>query len=628
MAQQEPDVQHPEMSSFQIYLRLLSYVKRYLGIFFLSILGLIVFSSMEIAFIDLFGYTVNAISGLTADSATIPENIKQNGGLTVFLVEVFTEEGELIDTRWVVPLIMILIAVVRGLSFFIGGYCMTYVSQILVHNLRVDVFNKYTSLPASYFDASMTGHLVARATYTVSQITQAATSALKIMIREGALVVGLISYLFYLNWRLALIFMIVLPLIGLIVLAVSKRFRRLALKIQSSMGDVAQVTQELVSGYRDMHLYGAKYFERARMKAVSKNSRTQQMKLSVTESISTPVIQLLVATSLSFLMWLVLDPSVLSQMSGGDFVKFLASAALLAKPIRALSGINSKIQQGIAAAGTLFATLDTSEEVDEGILEKKQVDGQFEFTNVNFAYAANEKNVLNGINFNVQAGETVAIVGRSGSGKSTLVSMIPRFYEMDSGKITLDGKDLKSYKLENLRSHMALVSQKVNLFNDSIYNNIAYGALAKCSEEDVKNAAKAAHALEFIEQLPQGFDTIIGDQGVKLSGGQRQRLAIARAILKDAPILILDEATSALDSQTERYIQEALEGIMRGRTTFVIAHRLTTIENADRILTMNKGKIVEQGKHAELLALNGHYAKLHNKITIEQKSPPGDGKLQ
>ena len=617
MAQKVPNIKHPEMSNLQIYIRLLTYVKRYLGIFFLSIVGLIIFSSMEIAFIDLFGYTVNAIGGMTSDSAVATKATQQSSGLTAFLVDCLSSQGILLlDTRWVIPAIMLMIAVVRGLAFFVGGYCMTYVSQVLVHNLRLAVFNKYTTLPASYFDASMGGHLVARTTFVVSQVTQAATNSLKVMIREGALAIGLVAYLFYLNWRLALIFLTIFPIIGIVVLSVSKRFRKLALRIQSSMGDVAQITQELVGGYKDMHLYGAKYFERARMKAASKNSRTQQMKLSITESISTPVIQLLVASALSLLMWLVLDPDILSQMSGGDFVKFLASAALLAKPVRALSGINSKIQQGIAAADTLFATLDSKEEIDEGVFESDQVDGRFEFSNVSFSYDTNEKNVLNGINFTVKAGETVAIVGRSGSGKSTLVSMIPRFYELNNGSISLDDKDLNSYKLENLRSHIALVSQKVNLFNDSVYNNIAYGTLVESTKEEVKNAAEAAHALEFIEQLPQGFNTIIGDQGIKLSGGQRQRLAIARAILKNAPILILDEATSALDSQTERCIQEALESVMKGRTTFVIAHRLTTIENADRILMMSKGKIVEQGKHAELLALNGHYAKLHNKISL------------
>jgi len=628
VAQKEPDSNDPKMTNLQIYIRLLSYIKRYLGVFFISILGLIIFSSMEIAFIDLFGYTVNAIGGMTTDSTAVPKSTGQGSGLTVFLVDTLSAEGgRLTDTRWVVPIIMLMIALVRGLSFFVGGYCMTYVSQILVHNLRVAIFNKYTSLPASYFDSSMSGHLVARTTFIVSQVTQAATNSLKVMIREGALVIGLISYLFYLNWKLALIFLTILPIIGLVVLSVSKRFRKLALRIQSSMGDVAQVTQEFVSGYRDMHLYGAKYFERQRMKNASRNTRQQQMKLSVTESISTPVIQLLVASALSFLMWLVLDPNVLSKMSGGDFVKFLASAALLAKPVRALSGINSKIQQGIAAAGTLFSTLDNSEEIDEGAIEKNQVDGSFEFSDVSFAYSSNEKNVLNGVTFSVKAGDTVALVGRSGSGKSTLVSMIPRFYEINNGNISLDGKNLNDYKLENLRSHIALVSQKISLFNDSIYNNIAYGTLAERSESEVRNAAKAANALDFIEQLPQGFHTIIGDQGIKLSGGQRQRLAIARAILKDAPILILDEATSALDSQTERSIQEALETVMKGRTTFVVAHRLTTIENADSILMMKKGKIVEQGTHKELLKLNKYYAKLHNKITVDKISTPDDEKL-
>jgi len=468
-------------------------------------------------------------------------------------------------------------------------------------------------LPSRYFDTSMSGHLVSRVTFHVAQVTHAATSSLKVIIREGALVIGLICYLFYINWRLAGIFIIVLPFIGLVVSTVSKRFRLLSRRIQSSIGDVTHVTQEVVSGYREMHLYGGVKYERKRMDSASKYTRRQHMKMAVAEGVSSPVIQMLVAMALSLLMWLALDPKVLADMSGGEFVQFLASAALLAKPIRQLSEVNSNIQRGVAAAGTLFATLDEEEETDKGTVERVSVDGAFEFKDVSFAYSDEAGTVLNGINLEVPAGETIALVGQSGSGKTTLVSLIPRFYNHSEGQILLDGTDVNDYKLENLRSHIALVSQNVTLFNDTVYNNIAYGALAECSEKQVHAAAKAAHALEFIEELPEGFNTAIGDEGVMLSGGQRQRLAIARALLKNAPILILDEATSALDTESERHIQDALEEVMQGRTTFVIAHRLSTIENADRILVMDKGQIVEQGGHHQLLALNGRYAQLHSK---------------
>jgi subfamily B ATP-binding cassette protein MsbA len=614
VAQRAPDTEHPEMSGLQVYLRLLSYIKHYVGIFLFSILGLILFSSMEIAFVDLFGYTINAITALSGEtSATHTQIINVDSGFTASLAKLLGGENAVLESRWIIPVLMFLIAVVRGLAFFIGGYCMTYVSQILVHNLRTDIFNKYTTLPSCYFDTSMSGHLVSRLTFHVAQVTNAATNSLKIIIREGALVIGLIGYLFYINWKLAAIFVIVLPIIGLVVTMVSKRFRLLGRRIQSSIGDVTQVAQEVVGGYREMHLYGGTEYERKRMHDASKYTRRQHMKMAVAEGISSPVIQMLVALSLSFLMWLALDPEVLAHMSGGEFVQFLGSAALLAKPIRQLSGVNSKIQQGVAAAGTLFATLDEVEETDAGVIERKSVDGCFEFKNVSFSYSSEAGNVLNGINLTVAAGETIALVGRSGSGKTTLVSLIPRFYSYEEGEILLDGININDYKLNNLRSHIALVSQKVTLFNDSIYNNIAYGALSECSPDEVRAAAKAAHALEFIERLPKGFDTLIGDEGVLLSGGQRQRLAIARALLKNAPILILDEATSALDTESERHIQEALDEVMKGRTTFVIAHRLSTIENADRILVMDQGQIVEQGSHQALLALNGRYSKLHSK---------------
>jgi len=622
VAQPVPDPDHPEMSGLQVYIRLISYIRYYWGIFLLSILGLVLFSAMEIVSVDLFGYTINAINTLSSEEvAPTSQIINIDKGFTAGLAEKIGGENAVMESRWIIPLLMFLIAVVRGLGFFVGGYCMTYVAQVLVHNLRTEIFNKYTRLPSSYFDASMSGHLVSRVTFHVAQVTHAATSSLKVIIREGALVIGLIGYLFYINWRLAAIFMIVLPIIGVVVGTVSKRFRLLSRRIQSSIGDVTHVTQEVVNGYREMHLYGGVEYEQQRMNTASKYTRRQHMKMAVTEGISSPVIQMLVAMALSLLMWLALDPKVLANMSGGEFVQFLVSAALLSKPIRHLSEVNSKIQQGVAAAGTLFATLDEVEETDNGTIESEKVEGLFEFKNISFSYSSEAGNVLNGINLKVAAGETIALVGQSGSGKTTLVSLIPRFYSNSEGQILLDGVDVNDYTLDNLRSHIALVSQKVTLFNDSVYNNIAYGVLAESSPEQVRAAAKAAHALEFIEQLPQGFDTFIGDEGVMLSGGQRQRLAIARALLKNAPILILDEATSSLDTESERHIQDALEEVMQGRTTFVIAHRLSTIENADRILVMDKGQIVEQGNHEQLLAQNRRYAQLHSKQFSDEIEP-------
>ncbi|MBQ0807402.1 MAG: lipid A export permease/ATP-binding protein MsbA, partial [Porticoccus sp.] len=589
------------------------------GMFLLSVLGLMLFSSMEIAFVDLFGYTVNTINNMSGDEAAASaQALNVDTGFTAKLARLIGGEDAISESRWIIPLMMFCIAVVRGLGFFVGGYCMAYVAQILVFNLRTEVFNKYTRLPSSYFDSSMSGHLVSQMIFHVAQVTSAATGSLKLIIREGALVIGLISYLFYINWRLASIFVVVLPVIGFVVTIVSKRFRLLSQRIQSSVGDVTHVTQEVVSGYREMHLFGGVAYEQNRMLDVSKYNRRQHMKMAVAEGISSPIIQMLVAMSLSLLMWFALDPTVLANMSGGQFVQFLGSAALLAKPIRQLSEVNRNIQRGVAAANTLFSTLDELDEPDNGTVERSVVKGEFEFKDVSFAYSGDVGNVINGIDLKVAAGETIALVGQSGSGKTTLVSLIPRFYNHGEGQILLDGTDVNDYTLNNLRSHIALVSQKVTLFNDTIYNNIAYGALAKCSQEEVHVAAKAAHALEFIEKLPQGFDTPIGDEGVMLSGGQRQRLAIARALLKNAPVLILDEATSALDTESEHHIQEALDNIVQGRTTFVIAHRLSTIENADRILVMDQGRIVEQGTHQHLLALNGRYSQLHRKQFLDE----------
>ncbi|MGD9662050.1 MAG: lipid A export permease/ATP-binding protein MsbA, partial [Porticoccaceae bacterium] len=504
------------------------------------------------------------------------------------------------------------VALLRALGFIIGQYGMSYISQHVVDGLRNRVFEKYTRMPSAYFDQNMSGHLVAQLTFHVQQVMGAATNALKVIIREGSLVIGLLIYLFVLNWRLALIFCCVIPFIAVIISYVSKRFRHLSNRIQNAMGDVTQVASEAVSGYREMRLFGGESYEIRRMHNASRQNCKQSLKLALTESLSQPVVQILVAIAMAMLIWLAMVPDILGSMSTGGFTKFLVTAGLLAKPVRQLTQINSTIQRGIAAAAVLFDTLDSEEEMDNGRFTTTRVEGRFHVENVSFRYKNANQDAIKGVSFSVEPGQTIALVGSSGSGKTTMVGLIPRFYNYSSGRILLDGREINEYSLQNLRSHIALVSQQVTLFNDSIYNNIAYGELASRTREEVIAAAKNAYALDFIEAMPQEFDTLIGDDGVMLSGGQRQRIAIARALLKDAPVLILDEATSALDTESERHIQQALEAAMKDRTTFVIAHRLSTVENADHILVLEKGEIVESGSHGELLAANGRYGVLYN----------------
>ena len=596
-------------SGTKTYLRLLGYVARYWFPFLIAVFGLLLHSLAEIAFIDLLRYitdTVAVLTGSAADSAAASKS-GVIGGIAQGLFG-----DELVNESWlVIPLFLIMISAVRGVGYLIGTYFIAYVANYLVHALRTDLFNRYLLLPFKFFDQSMSGNLVSVVTFNVQQVTEAGTKAIKTVIQQGSLVILLMGYLLYVNWILTLFFIAVLPIIGLIVTKVSKRFRLISKNILSAMGDVTHVTQEAVQGYQEVRMFGAVKTERNRMSNASHDNRRQNMKMAFTGALSNPLIILIVSFAFAGVTGFMLNPIILNTMTTGSFIAFIVASGVLIKPIRQLTEVNSDIQRGIAAAESIFEILDSDAETDEGTFEAETVTGGFEFSNVSFTYKGTKKEILKEINLKVSPGETIALVGSSGSGKTSLVSLIPRFYNHKEGHILLDGVDVNEFTLTNLRKHIGIVSQNVTLFNDTIFNNIAYGELKDRSVDQVRAAAKIANADEFIEDLPDGYDTHIGDDGVMLSGGQRQRIAIARAVLKNAPILILDEATSALDTDSERHIQAALEQLMKGRTTFVIAHRLSTVEKADRILVLEKGLIVEQGTHEQLLGNKGRYAKLY-----------------
>jgi subfamily B ATP-binding cassette protein MsbA len=600
------DRQKPSITSdWKLYQRLLGYVVPYWYIFVFSILGYVVYSLGNVLLADMMQFLLDALN----------DSDKVEAGFVAKAAYAIREPGEMSAqeyARIAVPLAAVSLAFTRALGFFVGTYFMNHIARNLVHAIRCELFNKMLTAPSSYYDSNSSGVLISKITFNVEQVTGAATKALKLIVREGLTIIALLSYMLYLNWRLCLVFFAVTPLIVFVVTLVGKHFRRYSRRIQDSMGEVTQVSSESIGAYKEVRIFGGKAHQESTFYDASEYNRSQSLKLAFAEAVSTPVIQTLLSTALAALIYFAMAPDIMKGFSAGLLVAFLTAAAQLGKPVRQLSSIQSVLQRGLAAAEDIFAQLDLDDETDEGTVQVGRARGDISISQLSFAYAGSAEMALKNISLDITQGQTVAFVGRSGSGKTTLVNLLARFYIPDSGTISLDGIELQDYELANLRSQFSIVSQNVTLFHDSVYNNIAYGQMAGATREEVKEAAKSAFALEFIEGLPQGFETLLGDDGAGLSGGQRQRMAIARAILKDAPVLILDEATSALDNESEHRIQHALENIMRGRTTLVIAHRLSTVEHADTIVVLDDGEIVAMGSHQHLLENGGLYSQLYN----------------
>ncbi|ELA08155.1 lipid/multidrug ABC transporter MsbA ATPase and inner membrane domains [Moraxella macacae 0408225] len=566
---------------WQTYRRLLGYITPYWIAIVLMIMGFLINAGTEMATAKLIGVITDALA----------ENDQAHKNLLPFLV--------------------ILLFVFRGIGVFLGNYFSAIISRNMVYRLRLEVFHKLLNLPSEFYLNHSPGQVSAKLIFDVEQVTAAGTDTIKVLLREGLIVIGLFGYLLYLNWKLTAIIFLVLPPIAWLIRIASRRFRKLSKDIQDSMGEVSHIANEVIGGYQVVKNYGGQRSEMVRFTQASKNNLLKGLKIVVVNSINTPMIQLFMAMAMALVIWIAFRPNVMQGVSAGGFIAYLVAVGLLNRPVKALTEVNQGLQRGLAAAESIFQLLDANNEKDTGCIEQT-LTGDIHFRDVSVVYPDGKK-VIDKLNLHIQAGETVALVGRSGAGKTTLANALMRAVDLSAGEIYLDGIPIDELKLTSLRSQIASVSQQVVLFQATIAQNIAYGELENKSREQIVHAAKSAYAHEFIEKLPKGYDTHIGSDGLQLSGGQRQRLSIARALLKNAPILILDEATSALDNESEFFIQKALEAVMHGRTTIVIAHRLTTIQNADKIVVMDNGTIVEVGNHASLMAKNNHYAKLYER---------------
>ena len=570
------------MTNSQLYLRLLGYVKPYWRAFAVSILGM---------------------AAAAATEPLLPALLKP------MLDGTFLYKDDTVIR--LAPFFIVAIFFVRGVATFVSTYAINWVGNKLVLDLRDEMFRKLLSLPTRYYDDHATGNLISKLTFDVTQVTAAATTVVTIAVRDSIIIVGLLGWLLYLNWKLTLLTLVMAPVIAYIIRTISRRMRASARDSQRAMGDITQVIEESVTAHKVVKLFGGQQYESGRFHDQANWVRRHTMKQAAAASANVPIVQMVAAIALAVIVYLVTQQARTEETTVGGFLSFIAAMLMLTAPIKRLTGVSEYLQRGLAAAESVFELIDTESETNKGTVAIGRARGELEFDNVQFAYALEARPALRNIRLHIRAGENIALVGASGSGKTTLANLVPRFYAPTGGCITLDGHDINDLTLASLRANIALVSQEVVLFNDTVTANIAYGQMREVGEEEIVAAATAAHAMEFIREWPEGLNTLVGERGVKLSGGQRQRIAIARAILKDAPILILDEATSALDSESERHVQAALETLMQGRTTLVIAHRLSTIEKADRIVVMQKGEIVETGTHRELLAHDGAYAQLH-----------------
>ena len=580
-------------SGFAIYRRLLSYVGQHHGKMALGILAMVVYAATTTSFAALMKPMLDG-SFVERDQSTIA----------------------------LVPLLILLVFFLRGIAGFMSTYLMSTVGWTVVKNIRKQVFEKYLTMPTAEFDTSSSGEMISRVTFNVRNIAVVATDCLTILVRDSLTIVGLLGLMIYHSWKLSLGFIILVPIVAFIIHYVGKRFRRINRGIQKSMGDVATVIEEAVEGQRLVKIFGAHEYERDRFEEVNERNRSLTLKEVITLAASSPIIQFLVAIALAIIIYLSSSGLIVGEVSVGVFMSFITAMVMLFAPLKALTNVNAKIQAGIAAGESVFSVLDADSEQDTGTTQLQSKAVGVEFDAVEFTYTESQP-VLKGISFEIKAGEVVALVGGSGSGKSTIANLLPRLYNITGGTISVNGVDIRDYTLESLRRHISYVGQEVTLFNDTAQGNIAYGEMSDVDEEKVFRACRLAHADKFIRELQDGYQTVLGENGVMLSGGQRQRVAIARAILKDAPLLILDEATSALDTESERKVQQGLTELMKNRTTLVIAHRLSTIENADRIIVLDNGAIVETGTHTELLQKNGYYSFLHGSSRIPSQAAEG-----
>ncbi len=571
-----------KVNDVELYLRLLRYVQPYWRTFLISIIAMVILAATEPA--------VAALLKPMLDGAFIANDP---------------------ETMRMVPVLFVLLFGIRACSDFASGIALQWVANKVTMDLRRDMFLRLLTLPTHFYDHHVTGALISRFTFNVSQVKHAASNAVIIVVRDTLTIIGLLCWMFYISWKLSLISLVCAPFIALIVLVLRKRLRKMGRKVQECMGDINNVLNECIHNQKLIKLYAGQPQEAARFHEVNDNTRRFMMKFAIASVSTGPAIQLITAIALAIIIVIATRQASVGTLTVGEFVSFFAAMTMVLSPLKRLVGVNESIQKALAACESIFGLLDQSGEIDNGTINIERTKGAIELQDLSFRYNLEDPEALSHISFVIKPGETVALVGPSGSGKTTIANLLPGFYLNAQGKILIDGIDIREYTLESLRANIALVSQDVVLFNDTLRNNIAYGAMRNCSESEIEEAARSAHAMEYIREMPEGFNTIIGERGLRLSGGQRQRLAIARALLKNAPILILDEATSSLDTESERHIQAALEILRKGRTCIIIAHRLSTIENADRIIVIEQGKIVQTGTHAELIRRDGVYARLH-----------------